>query len=264
MYEKVFVRANYYLENIGLSTYTIFIGIALVILIRYFIKSLETNTNYTRTEVNKLLIFLAISLGITYLFAYIFDGLFHYFESGVFSGGITFIAGFIGGIITFVLLVFFFEKDKKNDILNILNLIIPGVILAHAIGRLGCFSVGCCYGRPTDSIFGFYFPEGSIPYELGIRERIHPTQLYEALFLFSLFIVLKFNKFKGYNFTIYLISYGIFRFILELFFRGDSRGVIFGVAPSILLSLLLMVGGVVIAALQIVRKRRIELWVITI
>src|SRR5690606_1563789 len=114
-------------------------------------------------------------------------------------GGITFIAGFLGGLTTFVLLVYFVMKEERLNIYSILNLIIPGVILAHGIGRLGCFSVGCCYGLPTDSIFGVYFPAGTNPYIDGIREKIHPTQLYEAFFLFGLFFLLKLKIFKNHE-----------------------------------------------------------------
>ena len=138
------------------------------------------------------MVLFGISLLITYLFAWFFDSLFHYFVSGSFDGeGITYIAGFLGGAISFSILVYFLMKEERKNLIHIFNLIIPGVILAHAIGRIGCFSVGCCYGIKTDSIFGFYFPEGTNAYIDGIRTKIHPTQLYESIFLFSLFFLLK-------------------------------------------------------------------------
>ena len=224
MYEKTFGKANEVLEKIGLSTFTIFLAIAIVVLVYYFIYALEKKEGYSREKTNKFLVLLGISLLITYLFAWFFDTLFHYFVTGSFDGeGITYIAGFLGGAICFGLLVYFFMKEERVNLVKIFNLIIPGVILAHAIGRLGCFSVGCCYGGPTDSIFGFYFPKGTNAYIDGITVKIHPTQLYESFFLFGLFFVLKFKFFKNKELTSYLISYGIFRFILEVFFRGDDR-----------------------------------------
>lgn len=246
MHEKIFNKANNWLERFGISTFTIFLAIGLIALVYYFIYVLEKKEGYSRTKTNKFLVLFGISLMVTYLFALFFDALFHYFESGSFEGGITYIAGFLGGLISFILLIYFFMKEERKNILKILNLIIPGVVLAHAIGRIGCFSVGCCYGLPTDSIFGVYFPEGTNPYIDGLREPIHPTQLYEAFFLLALFFGLKSKWVKSKKFSVYLISYGIFRFILEVFFRGDNRGLVFGIAPSAILSVVMVIVGLFI------------------
>ena len=54
--------------------------------------------------------------------------------------------------------------------------------IGQALGRIGCFLVGDDYGRPTDGWFGIAFPEGAPP----TLERVHPTQLYEAAWLFAL------------------------------------------------------------------------------
>lgn len=258
MHDKIFGKANEWLAKFDMSTFTIFLAIALIVLVYFFINALEKRKGYSRELTNKFLILFVISLAITYLFAIFFDALFHYFESGIFDGGITFIAGFLGGLVTFVLLIYFFIKSERKNILSILNLIIPGVILAHAIGRLGCFSVGCCYGLPTDSIFGVYFPEGTNPYADGIREHIHPTQMYEAIFLVGLFFLLKLKYFKNNEFSYYLMFYGIFRFILEVFFRGDSRGLIFGIAPSAILSIIMFLIGVGLLVIQIFKNKKNE------
>jgi len=210
---------------------------------------------YTKEKTNKQIIIFGISLLITYFFAYFFDALFHYFENGTFSGGITYIAGFFGGIISFILFTFHLLKEERKNIYKILNLIIPGVVLAHAIGRIGCFSVGCCYGKPTNSIFGVYFPVGTNPYIDGIREKVHPTQLYEAFFLVFLFFGLRSRFAKNRELPLYLILYGVFRFILEIFFRGDDRGKIFGVAPSVILSIFMFLGGII---LLLIRKKNGE------
>lgn len=257
MHEKFFVRVNEYLEKFNISTFEIFLSLALITLILYFIHALEKKLKYSREKTNKFLVLFSISLGITYLFAHYFDALFHFFEDGEFGDGITFIAGLLGGVMSFVLLVYFFAKEERKNILIILNLIIPGIILAHAIGRIGCFSVGCCYGLPTESIFGIYFPEGTIPYDLGIRVKIHPTQLYEAIFLFGLFFLLKLKLFKNNEFSCYLIFYAIFRFILEVFFRGDSRGLIFNIAPSVLLSILMFIIGIVLLCYTHIKHKRV-------
>lgn len=222
----------------------------------YIIRTLETKHHYTRERTNKILLWLGISLIITYGFAWFFDALFHFFESGKFEGGITFISGMLGGVGSFALLNYCFNREERGNILNLLNLIIPGMVLAHAFGRLGCFSVGCCYGTPTDSIFGIYFPEGTMPYDDGIRTTIHPTQLYEAFFLFVLFFLLtKISFFRKNCFPTYLIFYGIFRAILEIFFRGDSRGMLFSFPPSFVLSCFLILLGCIILSQKYCRTR---------
>jgi phosphatidylglycerol:prolipoprotein diacylglycerol transferase len=257
MYPDIFVQINDFLGPIGLDTFTIFIGIGLVFLLNSVIHAFEKQLGFSRQKTNRLLLFFGIGLAVTYGFAVFFDALFHYFSDGVFEGGITFIAGFMGGVICFSLLVYFFMKEERNHLITLLNVIIPGVLLAHAFGRLGCFSVGCCYGSPTTSIFGVLFPEGTNPYSDGIRTHIHPTQLYEAFFLFFVYFMFKFvKKGKDYHFSIYLISYGVFRFLLEIFLRGDNRGTLFGVAPSAILSVVMFLGGVILLVWQLRKKRK--------
>jgi phosphatidylglycerol:prolipoprotein diacylglycerol transferase len=116
-----------------------------------------------------------------------------------------------------------------------------GIPLAHAFGRIGCFSYGCCYGRPTNSWIGILFPPDSPAGILGTK--VIPTQLVEASFLFVLFFILKFlnthKKFNGQIISVYLISYGIFRFVIE-FFRADPRGNVFFLSISQFISIILI------------------------
>ena len=109
--------------------------------------------------------------------------------------------------------------------------IIPSAItIGHAFGRIGCFFAGCCYGDYTDSIFGVVFPAPGCP-----DYPVHPTQLYEATFLFiicGICAYLAMKKNFRYTFCIYLGAYGVFRFFLE-FVRGDHRGeLVAGITPS--------------------------------
>jgi phosphatidylglycerol:prolipoprotein diacylglycerol transferase len=119
--------------------------------------------------------------------------------------------------------------------------------LAHALGRIGCFSYGCCYGRDTGSFIGMLFPPQSPAGSLGVK--VIPTQLIESFTLVIIFIVLnflkKYKEFEGQIFIYYLMLYAIVRFIIE-FFRGDERGQIlflsvsqFGSAVLIVLSIFL-------------------------
>ena len=140
--------------------------------------------------------------------------------------GFTFLGGLIGGAAVFLFLYFAFRKKFNNGLWQIMPAIPCAIYIAHGFGRIGCFFAGCCYGIKNDT-FGLKFP--------NIADKVLPTQLYEAAFLFIMFgitsyLVLK-KKFK-YNLSLYLVAYGVFRFLIE-FIRGDDRGKFIGaLSPS--------------------------------
>ncbi|HHZ12165.1 MAG TPA: hypothetical protein GYA05_05580 [Acholeplasmataceae bacterium] len=254
---EVIVQVDEWLGRFGLSTYTLFIACGLVLMFVYLIRVLEKKNRYSRERTNRILLWILISLAAAYLFAWFFDSLFHYFETGVFEGGMTFISGMLGGVACFSLFTYLFNLEERGNILNLLNIIIPGVILAHAFGRIGCFSVGCCYGKETVSFLGVYFPEGTVAYSEGVRTPVHPTQLYEAFFLFALFFgIRKIPCIREKAFPFYLIIYGVFRGILEMFFRGDDRGLLFGLPPSLVLSVFLILLGGFLLVYEKIRGRK--------
>ena len=140
-------------------------------------------------------------------------------------------AGFVfyGGFIFATVFVYLYSKKKKLDFLKIGDFLAPAIALAHSIGRIGCFSAGCCHGAPTQSIFGVRFtnPMCDVSPEL-IGVKIHPTQLYESVGNFAIFLILNYVSKKntqrnGFVLFLYFMSYSILRFIVE-FFRGDDRG----------------------------------------
>ena len=135
-------------------------------------------------------------------------------------------AGFVfyGGVF-FGLGAFYILTRKRNlDFLKLADILVLALLLGHAIGRVGCFSYGCCYGKPTSSWIGIKFPPSSPAGSLGTK--VIPTQLISSLALLCIFLVLwskrKKTSFKGEIFSLYFILYGIFRFIIE-FYRGDPR-----------------------------------------
>jgi prolipoprotein diacylglyceryltransferase len=85
------------------------------------------------------------------------------------------------------------------------------VALALAVGRLGCFFNGCCYGVPTTLPWGVDFGDG-----VGR----HPTQLYESLFHLGMAGVLwalwGSERFRYQLLKLYLIAYGVYRFLTEV------------------------------------------------
>lgn len=112
--------------------------------------------------------------------------------------------------------------------------IAPAIALGHAVGRLGCLMAGCCFGRATTVPWAITFHDRAAETVVGtpIGVPLHPTQLYEAgAELLILGVLLVFERrgrpFPGRTFWSYILLYGVSRFVIE-FYRGDSRGVLFG------------------------------------
>ncbi len=126
-------------------------------------------------------------------------------------GGLVWFGGLFGAII----FTSSYLKIKKIPVIKTLDWLMPYVALGQAIGRIGCFLNGCCFGKPSS--FGLYFP--------ALQMKLFPVQLLSALNLFLIFLCLKFREKKSYKqgeiLLLYLILASLERFIVE-FLRGDS------------------------------------------
>ena len=131
-----------------------------------------------------------------------------------FSNGKTILCGLVGGyagveVAKWCMMI----KTKTGD-----GFAVP-VAVGVAIGRLGCFDFGCCYGTPTDLPWGVVFPTA------GEMPR-HPTQLYETVFHLSMALMLycfqRRGVFRGQLIKLYIISYAGYRFCTE-FIRPEER-----------------------------------------
>lgn len=132
---------------------------------------------------------------------------------------------FYGGFIFAFLVTLLYTRRTKLETWKIADLIAPSIAIAQAIGRIGCFFFGCCYGKPTNSLIGVKFPPGSPAGQVGVP--VIPTQLISSFGLFVIFCILiiirKHKKFHGQVFWLYVFLYAIARFAIE-FFRADERG----------------------------------------
>lgn len=163
----------------------------------------------------------------------------------IWHGGLV----FSGGLILSVVALIFHIKVKKLNFWEICDLLAPGVAIGQAIGRLGCFSAGCCYGKPTDMPWAVVFknPESLAP----LNVPLHPTQLYHALSSVIIFLILLLlrskRRFKGQVFIWFLILHSVGRLLVERF-RGDWRGLIPGTQMSItqFITLMVLIGAIVL------------------
>jgi phosphatidylglycerol---prolipoprotein diacylglyceryl transferase len=162
------------------------------------------------------------------------DGFINIFK--LWDGGYVYFGGIIFGLI----LMWIYRKRFNYKIFGD-EIVIP-LLFSHFMGRMGCFFAGCCWGKHNH--LGFVkFPSQSVAYQYyeSIHKTsylagsttipLHPTQLYEGFFnlcLIIFFLIMGSKKrFTGHFVALYLIMYGIFRFLLEIFRGDDNRGTIF-------------------------------------
>ena len=135
----------------------------------------------------------------------------------VWEGGMSFHGGLIGVVITGVL----FTRAYRLDFRLMADLFVPTIPPGLFFGRMGNFINGELYGRVTDAPWGMIFPEG------GNVPR-HPSQLYEAflegilLFLVLWFLKDRIKK-RGMLLPVFLILYGLFRFLVEFTRQPDPQ-----------------------------------------
>ena len=132
----------------------------------------------------------------------------HFRDPRTFLYGRTVVGGLIGGAIA-VLAV----KKKMKIGRRMGNAFAPAIALGAAIGRIGCFLAGCCFGKATNMGWGVDFGDGVLRY---------PTQLFESAFMLAMFFWLarraKTAGIKpGQLFTELMLAYFSFRFLLEFF-----------------------------------------------
>ena len=139
------------------------------------------------------------------------------------KGGLVFYGGFIGAAIATLL----YTRLKKIPLWKFGDAIAPSIALGHAFGRVGCLMTGCCFGKACSLPWAITFPEGHETHPMGdMAISVHPTQIYEALLNFGLYLFLAWfyqrKKVSGQVFAMYLICYAVLRSFVELF-RADYK-----------------------------------------
>lgn len=201
--------------------------------------------------------FICMFLGARFFYVFIYN--WGYYKShltelfAVWNGGLSFHGALAGLLVAGLIFA------KKNNISW--AQVMDNVALAGApglfFGRMGNFINGELYGRLTDSPFGLIFPAGG-PYPR------HPSQLYEGILeglvlAAILWFMLKRVKHYGYLASTFLIGYGFFRYIVEFFREPDAQlGYYFGGTTTMGQILCLIMIGIGIAAIMVVRKKKLE------
>lgn len=157
------------------------------------------------------------------------------------SGGV-----FYGGLIGAVVTGYFLMRRYQLPWWKTADACAPGIALGNVLGRLGCFSAGCCWGEPTSQTWGVRFTE--LAHEItGVPAGVplHPTQLYESMSMLIVFGFLlwlhRHRRFSGQVILSYALLYSAIRFVIE-FYRADPRGDIFGITTLTGLSTSQLIG----------------------
>jgi phosphatidylglycerol:prolipoprotein diacylglycerol transferase len=140
---------------------------------------------------------------------------------------------FYGGLIAALAVSAWYMRKTHLPPLKTADVFAPAVALGHGIGRLGCFSAGCCWGIECHLPWAVTFrnPVANQLVGVPLGVPLHPTQLYEAFAEFAIFAVLYWRIQKphapGAVICLYLMLYGSARFIVE-FFRNHEQGNLLG------------------------------------
>ncbi len=166
----------------------------------------------------------------------------------IWRGGLV----FQGGVLFAMVTGFWWIKRHNLPLWKYVDIFTPAIPLGHFIGRMGCFMAGCCHGReaPAGSWYSVIFPNDPHSFAPG-GVPLYPTQLMDGLGELAIFVaLLLFRKHKSFNgqlMAIYMFSYAVVRFIVELFRQSDNRTLLFGwFSMAQLVSVLMILFGLVI------------------
>lgn len=171
----------------------------------------------------------------------------------IWEGGIVLYGSIMGGTAAF----FLYRLIRPFPLLPLLDVVAPSLALGIALGRVGCFLNGCCYGDLCDLPLGVSFPSESPPWKAQVVLRlldpkarwslpVHPTQLYSAfdglllLFLTSAYYPLR--RRDGEVMALLMVTYPISRFLIE-YLRNDEGAYFAGLTISQNISILVLFWG---------------------
>src|SRR5581483_4014843 len=140
-----------------------------------------------------------------------------------------------GGFLLAILTAVWYMRRNQLLVLATCDVFAPGIAVGQAIGRLGCFSAGCCWGTETHLPWAVTFsnPEAYRLTGVTLGVPLHPAQLYEAfadaLIFFALYKMIARPHTSGTIIGWYLALYSVARFVIE-FFRYHEQGLHFGLS----------------------------------
>ncbi len=248
MLPKLITIGNFFLPTYGLLTALAFL-LALWVIVR-----LAKRTGLDSERVMNLGIYCALAGMVgAKLAMFLFDWSYYTAHpSEVFSITTLQAAGvFQGGLALAIVTAFVYTRHFRMPGLLTSDAFAPGIALGHAVGRLGCFSAGCCWGAQTTVPWAVTFnnPDANRMFGTPTGVPLHPTQLYECFAELFVFVVLLWRFRKPHRpgdiIGLYLIISSVLRFWIE-FYRFHEQALIAGLSLTQWISLVLIVAGALV------------------
>lgn len=218
---------------ITIYSYGFFLAIGFMLAIVYVTREAQ-RVGVDPQKMSDLAFYLIISAIIGARLLFIITELHDFIENPIevfkiWKGGLVFYGGFIGALIAGI----WYVKRNKMPLWKTADIIAPAIALGQSLGRIGCFSAGCCYGKECDQPWAVTFTDPNSLARLGVP--LHPTQLYESALDFGIFLFLitfkKRKSFDGQLIWLYTLFYAVARLVVESF-RGDPRGFVGGMLAT--------------------------------
>ncbi len=215
-------RIAFSIGPVSVGWYGIMIALAVMTVVGWVLHEVKRGANLsTDTVINAALVGIPSGIIISRLL-HVIDLWSYYSQNpGQIVGGAG--LSIYGAVLGATLGVWIYSKVKKITFGYLADLTAPGIILAQAIGRVGCTLNGCCYGVPTDAAYGIIYtnPDSFAP--VGIA--VHPAHLYLLLWNLAVFAVLwklrKRLQLRGSLFLVYLALYSAGDFAIRLLREGE-------------------------------------------
>ena len=217
------------LGDLVITWYGVAVAVGFVAAVRWSVVRARDN-GLSGAMVERLCFWLIVSAVVGSRVLYVLTDLGTYLASPlqVFNpreGGLVFLGGLLGAIACGV----YFVRRWELSLPRYADILLPAVALGHGIGRLGCFAVGCCYGRPAPDLpWAVTLPVSGWEQIAPPGVPLHPVQLYAAVANLALFAALAWwyprRRFDGEPALLYLALYSVDRIVLELFRGDEARG----------------------------------------
>lgn len=204
--------------KIPIYSLTIFLALISNLIVVYF---LSKKYNYARNEIIGLLLYENVGIIggakiLSYIQNYSQYGEFNFMQLGLSSYGAVF------GVILFLIL---FSLQFKKSLKELLYIFMPSLPLMYAIGKIGCFLVGCCHGIEYNGVFSVVYKYSNL---VPSNTSLFPIQIVETIFFLMIFIymIVKHSKsqFNQRTLGISFILCGMAKFLLD-FLRMSHKNI---------------------------------------
>jgi len=235
--------------DLSLPTYGLLLAIAFLAALAVAVRGARREGIATTAITDLWIISLLAGVIGAKLLLYLLDWRYYFDNPAAILASLRSAGVWYGGLLVAVAACLIVVRRRGLDGWVIGDVVAPAISLGQAIGRLGCFAAGCCYGKACELPWAVTFsnPRAHEITGVPLSVPLHPTQLYHALADFTLFLILlrlvPRRRFNGQALLAYLILYAILRGVIEAF-RGDPRGALGVLSTSqILGAAILLVAG---------------------